>query len=89
MTRWPVINYSILPKKIIDPVQLSLSLAGIAVRSQTVLGGLAEYERYLILARTTEGRQRAQQRGVKFGRKPKLTLHQKSLSEKGCWRGLG
>jgi len=55
----------------------------------TVLGGLAEYERYLILARTTEGRQRAQQRGVKFGRKPKLTLHQKSLSEKGSWRGLG
>jgi DNA invertase Pin-like site-specific DNA recombinase len=42
----------------------------------TVLGGLAEYERYLILARTTEGRQRAQQRGVRFGRKPKLTAHQ-------------
>jgi DNA invertase Pin-like site-specific DNA recombinase len=42
----------------------------------TVLGGLAEYERYLILARTTEGRQRAQQRGVRFGRKPKLTVHQ-------------
>jgi DNA invertase Pin-like site-specific DNA recombinase len=42
----------------------------------TVLGGLAEYERHLILARTSEGRQRAQQRGVKFGRKRKLTLHQ-------------
>jgi DNA invertase Pin-like site-specific DNA recombinase len=42
----------------------------------TVLGGLAEYERHLILPRTTEGRQRAQQRGVKFGRKRKLTLHQ-------------
>jgi DNA invertase Pin-like site-specific DNA recombinase len=42
----------------------------------TVLGGLAEYERHLILARTSEGRQRAQQRGVRFGRKPKLTLHQ-------------
>lgn len=42
----------------------------------TVLGGLAEFERHLILARTSEGRQRAQQRGVKFGRKPKLTLHQ-------------
>jgi DNA invertase Pin-like site-specific DNA recombinase len=42
----------------------------------TVLGGLSEYERHLILARTSEGRQRAQQRGVKFGRKPKLTLHQ-------------
>src|SRR6516165_6530097 len=35
----------------------------------TVLGGLAEFERHLILARTSEGRQRAQQRGVRFGRK--------------------
>ncbi len=42
----------------------------------TVLGGLAEFERHLILARTSEGRTRAQARGVKFGRKPKLTLHQ-------------
>jgi DNA invertase Pin-like site-specific DNA recombinase len=42
----------------------------------TVLGGLAEYERHLILARTSEGRQRAQARGVRFGRKPKLTAHQ-------------
>jgi DNA invertase Pin-like site-specific DNA recombinase len=42
----------------------------------TVLGGLAEFERHLILARTSEGRQRAQQRGVQFGRKRKRTLHQ-------------
>jgi DNA invertase Pin-like site-specific DNA recombinase len=42
----------------------------------TVLGGLAEFERHLILSRTTEGRQRAQQRGVRLGRKPKLTAHQ-------------
>jgi DNA invertase Pin-like site-specific DNA recombinase len=42
----------------------------------TVLGGLAEFERHLILARTDEGRKRAQVRGVKFGRKLKLTLHQ-------------
>ena len=42
----------------------------------TVLGGLAEFERHLILVRTSEGRQRAQQRGVKFGRKPKLNAHQ-------------
>ena len=34
----------------------------------TVLGGLAEFERHLILARTDEGRKRAQARGVKFGR---------------------
>src|SRR5499427_4690900 len=43
----------------------------------TVLGGLAEFERHLILARTSEGRQRAQARGVRFGRRPKLTLHQR------------
>ena len=42
----------------------------------TVLGGLAEFERSLILARTTEGRKRAQARGVRFGRKLKLTPHQ-------------
>ena len=42
----------------------------------TVLGGLAEFERHLILGRTSEGRRRAQQRGVRFGRKPKLTAHQ-------------
>ena len=38
----------------------------------TVLGGLAEFERHLILARTAEGRKRTQARGVRFGRKPKL-----------------
>jgi DNA invertase Pin-like site-specific DNA recombinase len=42
----------------------------------TVLAGLAEFERELIKARTTEGRKRAQARGVRFGRKLKLTLHQ-------------
>jgi DNA invertase Pin-like site-specific DNA recombinase len=42
----------------------------------TVLGGLAEFERDLIRARTAEGRERARERGVKMGRKPKLTPHQ-------------
>jgi DNA invertase Pin-like site-specific DNA recombinase len=42
----------------------------------TVLGGLAEFERSLILARTSEGRVRAKARGVKFGRRPTLTAHQ-------------
>jgi DNA invertase Pin-like site-specific DNA recombinase len=42
----------------------------------TVLGGLAEFERDLIRARTGEGRARAKARGVKMGRKPKLTPHQ-------------
>jgi DNA invertase Pin-like site-specific DNA recombinase len=43
----------------------------------TVLGGLAEFERDLIRARTSEGHERAKARGVKLGRKPKLTEHQK------------
>jgi DNA invertase Pin-like site-specific DNA recombinase len=42
----------------------------------TVLGGLAEFERDLIRARTSEGRARAVARGVTLGRKPKLTPHQ-------------
>lgn len=42
----------------------------------TVLGGLAEFERELIRARTGEGRARAKARGVRLGRRPKLTTHQ-------------
>jgi DNA invertase Pin-like site-specific DNA recombinase len=41
-----------------------------------VLGGLAEFERELIRARTGEGRARAKARGVRFGRKPKLNPYQ-------------
>jgi DNA invertase Pin-like site-specific DNA recombinase len=41
-----------------------------------VLAALSEFERSMILARTSEGRKRAQARGIKFGRKPKLTPHQ-------------
>jgi DNA invertase Pin-like site-specific DNA recombinase len=43
----------------------------------TVLGGLAEFERELIRARTGEGRARAVANGVKMGRKPTLTPHQR------------
>jgi DNA invertase Pin-like site-specific DNA recombinase len=43
----------------------------------TVLGGLAEFERELILARTNEGRVRAKAKGVRFGRPPSLTPHQR------------
>ncbi|MGA8124083.1 MAG: recombinase family protein [Mycobacterium sp.] len=43
----------------------------------TVLGGLAEFERDLIRARTGEGRARAVERGVTMGRLLKLTPHQK------------
>ena len=38
----------------------------------TVLGGLAEFERSLIMARTQAGIQRAKERGVTFGRPTKL-----------------
>ena len=42
----------------------------------TVLGGLAEFERELIRARTGEGRARAKAKGVHMGRPPKLTRYQ-------------
>jgi DNA invertase Pin-like site-specific DNA recombinase len=42
----------------------------------TVLGGIAEFERDLIVIRTNEGRVRAKQAGVKFGPKFKLSPHQ-------------
>jgi DNA invertase Pin-like site-specific DNA recombinase len=43
----------------------------------TILGGLAEFERELILARTGDGRKRAKAREVRFGRPPALTVHQR------------
>ena len=43
----------------------------------TVLGGLVEFERELIRSRNGEGRKRAQDRGVRFGRPRKLTPHQR------------
>jgi DNA invertase Pin-like site-specific DNA recombinase len=43
----------------------------------TVLGGLAEFERELIMARTGEGRLRAKACGVRFGRPRTLTPHQR------------
>jgi len=43
-----------------------------------VLAALAEFERSMILSRTSEGRTRAKARGVRFGRKPKLSAFQAS-----------
>jgi DNA invertase Pin-like site-specific DNA recombinase len=43
----------------------------------TILGGLAEFERSLIKARTDVGIKRAREAGIKFGRPSKLTEHQK------------
>jgi DNA invertase Pin-like site-specific DNA recombinase len=48
----------------------------------TVLGGHAEFERELIRARTGEGRTRAKANGVRLGRKPTLTPHQKQGANK-------
>jgi DNA invertase Pin-like site-specific DNA recombinase len=42
----------------------------------TVLGGLATFQRHLIRARTADGRERAKARGVRFGRKLKLSKFQ-------------
>jgi len=53
----------------------------------TVLGGLAEFERELIVTRTTEGRARAKAAGVKLGRKPTLTPHQKQEARKRRAKG--
>lgn len=43
----------------------------------SLLASLAEYERELIRARTSEGRKRAVADGVRMGRAPKLTPYQK------------
>lgn len=44
----------------------------------TILGGLAEFERELIRARTGDGRARAKANGVRFGRRPKLSEEQRN-----------
>ena len=45
-----------------------------------LFGGIAEFERSLIAARTEEGRRAAQARGVPFGRPPKLRPDQRTLA---------
>jgi DNA invertase Pin-like site-specific DNA recombinase len=46
----------------------------------TVFGGIAEFERDLILERTGAGRQAAKQRGVRFGRPRKLNPDQTQVA---------
>jgi len=53
----------------------------------TVLGGLAEFERELIVSPTTEGRARGKAAGVKLGRKPTLTPQQKAEAIKRRRKG--
>ena len=48
----------------------------------TILGGLAEFERSLIKARTDVGIKRARDAGIRFGRPPKLTKHQQEQARK-------
>jgi len=43
----------------------------------SILSAISEFERELILSRINEGRKRARQNGIKFGRKPKLTAYQR------------
>jgi DNA invertase Pin-like site-specific DNA recombinase len=54
----------------------------------TILGGLAEFERSLIVARTSEGRARAKALGVRFGRKLKLDAFQRDEAIKLLDKGL-
>src|SRR5262249_40427588 len=49
----------------------------------TVLAGLAEFERELILARTRDGRARAKARGMRFGRPAALPSHQRAEALSG------
>ena len=43
----------------------------------TLLAAIAEFERDLIRERTGDGRRRAMAKGIKFGRKPKLSEYQR------------
>ena len=61
-------------KSLADPWADTTTPAGRLIL--TVLGGLAEFERELIKARTSEGRERAKRAGIRMGRKPKLSFHQ-------------
>jgi DNA invertase Pin-like site-specific DNA recombinase len=58
-----------------DPLFDTTSSQGRLVAA--LLAAVAAFERELIIERTTEGRQRAMAKGVKFGRKPKLSPFQR------------
>ena len=46
----------------------------------TIFAGIAEFERTLILSRTTDGRMAAKARGAAFGRPKKLRPDQRELA---------
>jgi DNA invertase Pin-like site-specific DNA recombinase len=59
-----------------DPMWDTTTSHGRLVKN--ILATIAEFERDLIRDRTDEGRKRALARGVKFGRKPKLSPYQRA-----------
>ena len=61
-------------KSLNEPMIDTTSAHGRLVTS--ILAVIGEFERELIRSRTDEGRKRAQARGVRFGRKPKLSRYQ-------------
>jgi DNA invertase Pin-like site-specific DNA recombinase len=46
----------------------------------TIFAGIAEFERTLIISRTSDGRVAAKERGVIFGRPKKMRLDQQELA---------
>lgn len=71
-------------KSLAEPWADTTSPAGKMVL--TIFAGVAEFERSLILARTSEGRRAARERGVRFGRTPSLSpdqlTHARALVDK-------
>jgi resolvase-like protein len=61
-------------RSIVDPMIDTTTPHGKLVLA--VLGALSEFERSMILARTSDGRKRAQERGGRFGHRPKLSPFQ-------------
>jgi len=55
----------------------------------TVLAGIAEFERELIISRCADGRARAKADGVKFGRPSRLNAHQQREAFKRLDNGEG
>jgi DNA invertase Pin-like site-specific DNA recombinase len=62
-------------KSLGDPMFDTASPTGLLL--SPLLAAIAEFERSLLSERTAAGRARAKDRGVRFGRPPKLTKHQR------------
>ncbi len=67
-------------RSIAEPWADTTSAAGKMVL--TIFAGIAEFERSLIAERTNTGRAAAQQKGVRFGRPPKLNAEQIALGQR-------